>query len=151
MWNWLNTNAGVLSLILAVVLTLGPLIFSALRYIKLRSDELRFKRFEIYHRLVQQLVAPEPGSDVVYLDRQIAVVYELRNFPEYYEVSIRVLRGLQGSWAATGTSHQRLLEEMEYSIEYMNGKLEPNKRIKLSKVNHNRQIEGKASALKIKS
>lgn len=143
MWNWLNTNAGVISLILAVVLTIGPLIFSALRYINLRADELRFKKFEIYHRLIRQLVEPEPGSDAVYIDRQIATIYELRNFPEYYEVSVRILRGLKESWAGSPLALPRLLEEIDYAMLYMNGRLRLGKRIDLSALNVPRQLEPK--------
>src|SRR2546427_7256901 len=130
MWNWLNTNAGALSLLLAVVLTMGPLVFSAWRYLSLRADELRFRRFEIYHNLIRQLVAPEPGYQTPYLDRQIAAIYELRNFPEYYELSIRLLRGLKQTWA--NNPHPRLLEEVDHSMVYMNQKMKPRNRIELS-------------------
>ncbi|GEM_PF-1345374 len=131
MWNWLNTNAGVLSLILALVLTLGPLLFAGLRYIRLRSDELRFKKFEIYHNLIRQLVQSESPSGIMYVDRQIAIVFELRNFPEYYELSIRLLFGLKDSWADKAGFNHRLLEEMNNSMAFMNKRLKPRKRIEL--------------------
>ena len=59
------------------------------------------------------------------LDRQIAVIFELRNFKEYFPVTLRILRGLKESWADYGPKEKRnrLHEELDESISYIERKL----------------------------
>ena len=53
------------------------------------------------------------------LDRQIVIVFEFRNFPEYYKVTKRVLEGLRIQWNVPGNVGQRLITEMDITIEYI--------------------------------
>lgn len=59
------------------------------------------------------------------LDRQIAVIFELRNFKEYFPVTLRILKGLKVSWAEYGSEEKRgrLQKELDLSIEYIESKL----------------------------
>jgi hypothetical protein len=63
------------------------------------------------------------------MDRQIAVVFELRNFKEYFEVTLRMLEGLRETWA--DPRFNRLTEEIGHTIDYIvaNSKLKPNNKI----------------------
>jgi hypothetical protein len=113
LWTWLDAHSGAFSLVLTLVTSL----FLAVKYLNQRGIEIRDRRFEVYHTLIQRLVEPAPGS-VMKLDRQVAVVYELRNFPEYYDVTLRILRGLQDAWkSAQGI--ERLLAEIELTLAYI--------------------------------
>jgi hypothetical protein len=51
-----------------------------------------------------------------FLDRQIAIVAELRNCLRYYGISLRILEGLQNSWK---NWDKRLLAEMELTKCYI--------------------------------
>jgi len=56
------------------------------------------------------------------LDRQLAVVFELRRFPEYFEPSLRILIGLREGWSESygpADKRNRLLEEMDTTIEHI--------------------------------
>jgi len=80
-------------------------------------EQVRDKRFKTYHKLLDWLVNEQAYSDgKIKLDRQIAVVYELRNFPSYFGVSKRILRGLQEQWKG---GDKRILNEIELTISYM--------------------------------
>ncbi|MNG37384.1 hypothetical protein D3C84_1247180 [compost metagenome] len=59
------------------------------------------------------------------LDRQIAVVFELRNFKEYFPVTLRIFKGLKESWAEYGPEEkrERLHEELDLAITYIEKKL----------------------------
>ena len=74
-------------------------------------QSLRDKRFKIYHDLLKQLV----DEAVPKLDRQIAVIFELRHFPDYYEVSKRILKGLKVSWK----DNHRITNEIDITLDYM--------------------------------
>jgi hypothetical protein len=80
----------IISLFIAA-LSLGALAFSGVRYALDRSRQLRQQRFENYHNLLSDLVEGRRGQTVPRLDSQIAVVYEMRNYREDREVSIRIL------------------------------------------------------------
>ncbi len=79
------------------------------------SEYLRDKRFDRYHSLIKELVDEQIEPDKVKkLHRQIAVVFELRNFPSYFPVSKRILQDLKNSW-----THPSIVVELDRSIDYM--------------------------------
>ncbi|SIN93229.1 hypothetical protein SAMN02745161_1253 [Halodesulfovibrio marinisediminis DSM 17456] len=80
---------GVVSAVLAAI----PLLWLAFQYILQKRQEQKNRRFETYHALIKELVEGEDSKGPLFLDRQLAVVFELRRFVEYYEPSLRILRG----------------------------------------------------------
>jgi hypothetical protein len=113
LWTWLDVHSGAF----ALIVTLATSLFLALKYLNQRSVEIRDRRFEVYHTLIQRLVEPAPGT-VMKLERQVAVVYELRNFPEYYDVTFRILRGLREAWKSVH-GIERLLSEIDLTLAYL--------------------------------
>src|SRR6266436_8112121 len=94
-WTWLNANAGAFALVVTLVTT----FIVAIKYLSQRRVEIRDRRFRTYHTLIKNFVQPEGG--VTMLDRQTAVAYEFRNFPEYYDVTLRILHDLRAQWGAS--------------------------------------------------
>ena len=109
-----------ISLFIAAV-SLGALAFSGVRYALDRSRQLRQQRFENYHSLLSDLVEGRKGQTVPRLDSQVAVVYELRNYREYREVSIRILKGLKTFWS-DNPKNARLIKEIDYTLEKLRRK-----------------------------
>jgi hypothetical protein len=120
---WLNTNAGVLSIIVAILLAVIPAIWTFIRYLNLKNRELQFERFKIYHQLIKDLVQPEALGEAKYLDRQIAIAFELRNFPDYYELTYRMLQGLKKTWDSGHPHFKRLLDEIDLTNSYIESKV----------------------------
>ena len=117
MLDWLKNNVASISMIIAfvgIVVPLAALAFSALHYLRIRSAELRQKRFENYHKLIHELVEGCQGKKPR-LDSQIAIIYELRKYREYREVSIRILEGLKQSWK-NSQGVERILKEISISL-----------------------------------
>ena len=96
----------------ALAVTLGTLAFSAWRYVDIRRAEQRQQRFVNYHKLVSALVSPNEAG-VIKLDSQIAIIYELRFYPEYKGVTVRILKALPQEWKDT---EQRLLDEISLTL-----------------------------------
>ncbi len=119
-WTWLNNYAGALGVLFVVL----PLAWSAWAYLSLKRRELREHRFQTYHKLIQQLVEREDPNLPMKLDRQIAVVFELRNFKEYFPVSLRILKGVREDWQDYGpkSKRDRLLHEIDESIKFIEPK-----------------------------
>ncbi len=106
-----NYSSGVASMVAILAVFLAFLKF---------TEYIRDKRFNAYHELISRLVEGKVNSNKeIKLDCQIATVYELRNFPKYFNVSKRILKGLQKTWK---TSDERLLSEIELTISYMERK-----------------------------
>lgn len=66
-------------------------------YLSIKRAEERGRRYDRYHKLLEDLNV-SPRGDAPFIDRQIAVVYEMRNFPEYFPVSLRILKRSLGRW-----------------------------------------------------
>jgi len=89
------------------VLVVIPLAWTVYTYLTIKKQDLKERRFIAYHKLIQQLVERENPDQPMRLDRQIAIVFELRNFEEYFDVTLRILRGLKESWADYGPKEKR--------------------------------------------
>ncbi|HAT8522037.1 MULTISPECIES: hypothetical protein [Vibrio] len=117
--DWLVKNAteiGVMFTVLAFVLSVGVLAFSAYKYVSIkRKDQMQIE-FDHYHKLIAQLVGSDKKGTTTKLDSQVAIIYELQlpRFKRYRPVTKRILQGLHEEWK--GTSHKRLLKEMELAI-----------------------------------
>ncbi len=103
------------------ILLLSPIgsgFFSWLfTYWKWRSETRRSEdteNFEKYHDLVKELVEGNGGK--TYIDRQSAVIYELRFFPKYHNYSLRMLQQLLKTWK---NENERLKEEIGLTIQYI--------------------------------
>lgn len=105
--SWLN---------ISVLSAIFSFFWTAYKYFDLRNREQDRIEFENYHRLIKELVQPE--KEVLYVDRQGAIIYELRFFKRYYPHSLRMLIGLREKWKGEG-DFPRLIEELNSTIDYL--------------------------------
>lgn len=82
---------------LAVLVAVLVAACGFVHYLSTRRSEERGKQYDRYHQLLEDLNVGADGSGQ-YLDRQIAVIYELRNFPEYWPVTLRILSASLPRW-----------------------------------------------------
>jgi hypothetical protein len=96
-------------------------IWSVVQWVLVRRREEEHREFEIYHRLIKELVSPDPDrSNVVWMDRQTAVLFELRRFKRYHEHVLRTLQGLRSGWTADPDfKFPRLIEELDLTVEHI--------------------------------
>jgi hypothetical protein len=125
MFDWLGNHVAALGALGAS----ATFIWSAIQFILGRSKEQRTHEFEAFHRLVKELVEPDEKSGVKWVDRQVAVVFELRHFSRYFEVTERILTGLRESWGQLQGPASRLTEELDLTLSYIR-KRKPNKPLK---------------------
>ncbi|OSR73972.1 hypothetical protein BV326_01428 [Pseudomonas syringae pv. actinidiae] len=85
--------SGIIGAIFAICVAL----ISLYNYISIKRAEERGRRYDRYHQLLANLNANSNG-DAPFVDRQVAVVYEMRNFPEYYPVSVRIIEKSISRW-----------------------------------------------------
>lgn len=116
--NW-NTAWKVILIVASFFGAAIPLWLSVLSYITGKRD----KRFESYHKLIDDLVGRDDG--LPYIDRQVAIIYELKRFKEYYPITLKILTALKSYWrtAAQQNIHiLRVLEEIDLTVDHINRK-----------------------------
>ena len=87
---YLNQYLSAISAIFAL-LAFGWPIF---QFFSTRKREAENRQFELFHKLVKELVEPDAPDIPKRIDRQAAVIFELRHFKRYYEFTLRLLGGL---------------------------------------------------------
>jgi hypothetical protein len=96
---------------ISVLSLIGGGLFAFFKF----REYLKDKRFKTYHELIDELVNEQRNPDrVIKLDRQIAIVFELRNFSNYYPLSIRILSDLKDTW-----DNPRIIKEIDLSLNFM--------------------------------
>lgn len=81
-----------------------------------RSIQAKKDRFDAYHRLVKEFAQGDQDGKTTSLDRQIAVVFELRSLPHYYAVTERILRRFRGQ---IGDEFPALTTEINLTLAYI--------------------------------
>lgn len=114
--NHLN-EIGAISTILAFIFSVAVLAFSAYRYVSLRQDELKNQRYERYHLLLRNISQGHDFSGVLKLVSQRAFIYELRHFPEYKSLTIRLLESLLIEWQEDAGKSTKLSYEIQETIK----------------------------------
>lgn len=94
-------------------------IFGVCKYVQERRDTHFWKEFEVFHKLVKELVEPPSKDAKLCVDRMAAIIFELKNFKRYSPYSLRMLKGLR----EVCRDFPRLIEEIDLTIKYLEKKL----------------------------
>ncbi len=79
-------------------------------------DYIKDRKFKAYHHLIAELVDEQLAPDKkLKTDRQIAVIFELRNYSGYFPVTKRILQGLKVDWK----DNLRVIEEIDQTIDFI--------------------------------
>jgi hypothetical protein len=93
------------------------------KYVDSKKTEINHKEFELFHKLIQNLVRPSDEKGTMFVDQQTAMLFELRHFPRYYPYSLRTVEGLYEKWKEVPNQFPRLLDEAKMTIEYLRSKI----------------------------
>lgn len=108
--------------ILSLVVSFLTFVWTIYKYNDTKKREQDLKEFDNYHKLIKELAQPD-DSNFMYVDRQTAIIYELRHFKRYYDFSYRTLIGLREKWEKVPGQYPRLIEELDLSIKFLRGKM----------------------------
>ncbi len=113
---WLSSNTAALSILGAAI----AFIWSTTQQIAQRRAEADERQFQAFHKIVEQVVSPDPKGGLHYVDRQAAVIFELRHFPRYYDFTERLLVRLKEKWEANPEPHAHvLIEEIALTLDHI--------------------------------
>lgn len=102
----------------AYFLPLLGAVGTAIAWVCQRARESREKQFATFHKLVKELVSPAEKDEKMWLDRQIAVAFELRHFRRYYDVTERILNGVKTTWEEK-PDYARLIDEIKLTLDHI--------------------------------
>lgn len=104
-----------------ILISLFGIVLPFWQFVSTKKQEQRQINFKKFHEDIVAKLSNQDGETG--LDQQVAVVFELRNFPEYFPVSLRILKDLQINWMEKNkTSNNdlgRLIEEADETINYI--------------------------------
>lgn len=128
--------------IVSIILAFFSLVVPIYRYLIDKGLQNRDIRFKTYHEFIKKLVQAElvetnpiriiskddttgktecqviEGNRYATMqDRQIAIIFEFRNFPQYFEVTKRILTHFQNQeeWK----KYPRIISEIKYTLTYI--------------------------------
>jgi hypothetical protein len=113
----LGNLTGIAAIVAALIAAI-TFFWNMVQFLWTRTKESRERQFETYHKLVKVLVSGD-SSDVS-IDRQAAVVFELRHFPRYYGYTERMLKNLKEALREEGKP--RILDEIDLTLQYVRRK-----------------------------
>lgn len=115
-WDW---NAFATTLGFAV--PMAGMAFSGWHWVNTRKEEMRQRRYENFHEIVSVLISGRNGDGNTFVDSQVAACFELRNYPEYAEVTCRIINGLLAKWRPHmhEPGLERLVHEGELTVAHL--------------------------------
>jgi hypothetical protein len=125
--DWLKSYGAALSIIGASI----TFVVSTILQIIQRRAEAEERQFQAFHRVVESVVSPDPKGGIHYIDRQAAVIFELRHFPRYVDFTERMLARLRKKWVKDQAPHwvegqappdHVLIEEIDLTLKHIENK-----------------------------
>lgn len=112
------------TVLISIGVSFVTFVWTVYQYLDTKKRDQDLKEFENYHKLIKELVQPEKTEkgEVLYVDRQAAIIFELRHFKRYYPFSYRTLMGLKEKWEKVPNQFPRLLDELDRTIDFLKNK-----------------------------
>ena len=114
-------------IIIGSVSVLVVAIFSFFQYKSKDKKDKEKREFETYHDLIIELVVPQykyKDQMPKVAERLAVIVYELRNYEKYAEISVKVLEQLKSK-----EQENFLLDEINNTIKFLNNNRSSNAKI----------------------
>lgn len=102
----------------SIIIPLFGIVIPLYKFISEKNLKQKDLRFKTYHLLIKDFVEPDKETGKIMLDRQIATCFELRNFPEYFELTKRILSDLYFQWNKDDRN-KRIVKEIKYTLKYI--------------------------------
>jgi hypothetical protein len=106
-----------------LVISFLALVVPLWQYINSKKKEQRLNNFTLFHGKVIKVISNMDSSAGIGLYDQIAGIWELRNFPEYYPVIKRLLEFCIKKWERELNEKPHfdaLIQEAKITLEYIN-------------------------------
>ncbi len=101
---------------IAILISFLGIVVPFWQYLNTKKKEQQQIEFANYHEKILPCLSNLYGNES--LDKQIAIIYELRNYHRYYSVSIRILNGLKDKWVSENVE-KRIIDEINLTLKHM--------------------------------
>ena len=108
-------NLAAIATILALLVSLGTLAFSARRYLVIREREQEKERFARFHEMLKTVSKVSDSDGPLKLVSQIAYINELARYPEYSSITEQSLNLLRSEWSEK--EPEKIKRALVYAID----------------------------------
>ena len=105
-----------------IIVTFLTVIIPSVILLLSKNEEQKLINYKKFHELIVELSNQDKAKKIG-LDQQIAIIYELINFPDHYPVIKRILFDLKINWEGkkkNDPKYDRLIREADKTMEYIN-------------------------------
>ncbi len=103
--------------LLAVFVSFLPIVISLVSLFLKKGREQEIKNYQRVHSLIKNL---SNQNGTVGLDQQLAIIFEMKNLPQYRPVIKRILENSIIRWKKQeDLKYKQLIEESEYTLRYL--------------------------------
>lgn len=90
-------------------------VWSVVQFFSARTREARFREFETFHKLIKEITEPQNTNNY----RQIAALFELRFYPRYYPITLRILKQSREHAASLADTSSDMMKEVNILIGFI--------------------------------
>ena len=90
-------------------------VWSIVQFFSVRAHEARIREFETFHKLIKEITEPQNTNNY----RQIAALFELRFFPRYYPITLRILKLTTEHARGLPNTNPELMNEVNILIGFI--------------------------------
>ena len=108
---------------LTIIVPFFAVLFPFLQYLSSKSEEQKQKNQETFHEKIMKKITNQNPEKKIGLEEQVAVIFDLRNYPQYYSVTKRMLRTCVVRWKQEREKNPHfdsLILEATETLKYLN-------------------------------
>ena len=116
--NWIARNESsikAISVLVALIIPVATFSFSGFQYFESNRSLAKQESFKNYHVIIGRLAGGQTKNIFV----AAANIYELRNYPEYAEISVRILDEVINVWVTDTDTDNLLMKEAKLTKAYL--------------------------------
>jgi hypothetical protein len=111
------SNKEYFVIITGLVISFLGIVVPLIQFLIGKNKEQEIINYKKFHELISGL--SNQGGNLG-VDQQIAIIYELTNFPEHYPVIKRILSDLKTQWELRNdNASERLIKEINETVNFM--------------------------------
>ena len=104
---------------IAIIISFIGVVIPLATFLVTKTEQQRQINFELFHNKLMSGLSNQDGKTG--LDQQIAIIFELRKYPQYYPVIQRILKYQVNRWKGLlnkSPQFKQLIDEAQITINY---------------------------------
>ena len=105
--------------VIGVISAAVTFIWSVIQFSLVRASEARYREFETFHKLIKEITEVHNTNNY----RQIAALFELRFYPRYFPITLRILKSTMEQSGDKSNTSSEMAKEVSMLISFIEMRL----------------------------